>query len=80
MASEVATYAFCAKAWHLEHALGQPASRHAAERRAAGVALHEEHGALGGKPARTGAHLVLWSLLLLGVAAVLLVLAFLASR
>lgn len=45
-------------------------SRHAVERRAAGTALHEEHGALVGRPPRTGTHLVFWSLLLLGVAAV----------
>lgn len=80
VASEAATYAFCAKAWHLEHALGQPASRHAAERRAAGTALHEAHGAFAGRPSRPGAHLVFWSLLLLGVAGGLLVLALLASR
>ena len=80
LASEAATYAFCAKAWHLEHALRRPASRHAVERRAAGTALHEEHGELAGRPSRTGTRFVLWSLLLLGLAAVLLILALFADR
>jgi len=44
MASEVASYAYCAKAWHLRHVLGQEPSRQAASRQAAGVLAHELHG------------------------------------
>ena len=43
-ASEAATYAFCAKAWHVEHVLGKAPSPGAAARRARGVHQHEEHG------------------------------------
>lgn len=44
-ASEAATYAFCAKAWHLEHVLGKAASPDAAARRARGIRQHEQHAA-----------------------------------
>lgn len=47
--SEVATYGFCAKAWHLERALQRPVSRETLERRALGTALHHEHGTETGK-------------------------------
>ena len=43
-ASEAATYAFCAKAWHLEHVLGKAASPRAAARREQGIHQHEQHG------------------------------------
>ena len=43
-ASEVASYAYCAKAWHLRHVLGREASRHALVRQEAGVVAHEIHG------------------------------------
>ena len=43
-ASEAAAYAFCAKAWHLEHVLGKAPSQRATERRARGVERHEQHG------------------------------------
>ena len=44
-ASDVAAYAYCAKAWHLERVLEHRASRDAAERRDVGVANHLAHGA-----------------------------------
>jgi hypothetical protein len=44
-ASEAAAYAFCAKAWHLEHVLDKAPSAAARERRAGGAAEHEAHGA-----------------------------------
>lgn len=44
-ASEVASYVFCAKAWHLEHVLGATPSVAGYERRAAGVEAHAAHGA-----------------------------------
>ena len=43
-ASEAATYAFCAKAWHLEHVLGKAASPRADARREQGIRQHEQHG------------------------------------
>ena len=43
-ASEAATYAFCAKAWHLEHVLGKRASPRAVARREQGIRQHEQHG------------------------------------
>lgn len=44
-ASEAASYVFCAKAWHLEHVLGEIASAAGYERRAVGVEEHAAHGA-----------------------------------
>lgn len=43
-ASEVASYAFCAKAWHLEHVLGRRPSTAAVNRREAGARQHAAHG------------------------------------
>jgi hypothetical protein len=43
-ASEVAHYAYCAKAWHLRHVLGKGPSRWATARQEAGVSAHEAHG------------------------------------
>lgn len=79
LASEAATYAFCAKAWHLEHVLQWPVAKQVAERRATGTALHEAHGErlVSGRRMRT--RLVFWSILLLGLAAVLLVLGLFAK-
>ena len=79
LASEAATYAYCAKAWHLEYALHRAASENAVERRAEGAARHEEHGANVGTLRRVGSRLLLLSLALLGLAAVLLVLGLLAN-
>jgi hypothetical protein len=43
-ASEIAAFAYCAKAWHLEHVVGAQPSRDAARARAAGVTRHQRHG------------------------------------
>ena len=43
-ASEIACFAYCAKAWHIEHVLRLAPSRETAERREAGIADHEIHG------------------------------------
>lgn len=43
-ASEASAYAFCAKAWHLEHVLRKAPSRRATERRARGARRHKQHG------------------------------------
>ena len=43
-ASEVACYAYCAKAWHLEHVLRLSPPGEVANRRELGVTDHEGHG------------------------------------
>lgn len=80
LASEAATYAFCAKAWHLEHVLRRAPSDATVQRRFEGLALHDEHGARVGTIQRTGRRLVAWSVGLLILAAVLVLLALLANR
>ena len=80
LASEAATYAFCAKAWHLEHALRRQPSDATIQRRSEGTALHDEHGARIGSIQRTGRRLMVWSVGLLTLAGVLVVLALLANR
>lgn len=79
-ASEAATFAFCAKAWHLEHVLGKAPSPGAAARHARGIQQHEKHGE------RIAAHtqrstmrlaVVLVLVLLLLLAALLLTVVFL---
>lgn len=44
-ASEIACYAYCAKAWHLEHVQRVVAPAETTRRRERGVAAHEAHGA-----------------------------------
>ena len=80
LASEAATYSFCAKAWHLEHALHRAPSDATVQRRSEGTALHDEHGARVGTIHRTGRRLVVWSVALLILAGVLVLLALLANR
>ena len=43
-ASEVASYAYCAKAWHLRYVMDREPSRQAAVRQQVGVLAHETHG------------------------------------
>lgn len=43
-ASEVANYAYCAKAWHLRYVLRREPSGQAAAHQQAGVVSHEIHG------------------------------------
>lgn len=43
-ASEVATYAYCAKAWHLRYVLRREPSGQASAHEQAGVVAHEIHG------------------------------------
>jgi hypothetical protein len=43
-ASEVAAYAYCAKAWHLERVLHRSPETEGQRRRAEGVERHVEHG------------------------------------
>lgn len=44
-ASEIACYAYCAKAWHLEHVQHVVVPDETSRRREHGVAAHEAHGA-----------------------------------
>ena len=80
LASEAATYAFCAKAWHLEHVLIRPPSAETFRRRSEGTARHDEHGASIRGRRRTDRRLVVCSVLLLTLAGVLVLLAMLTSR
>ena len=80
LASEAATYAFCAKAWHLEHVLTRPPSEETFRRRSEGTARHDEHGASIRGRRRTDRRLVVCSVLLLILAGVLVLLALLTSR
>src|SRR5438876_11551391 len=43
-ASEVASYAYCAKAWHLRYVMEREPARQASVRQHAGVVAHETHG------------------------------------
>ena len=43
-ASEIACYAYCAKAWHIEHVQRLAPPSETMDRRAAGVRAHEMHG------------------------------------
>jgi hypothetical protein len=43
-ASDLAAFAYCAKAWHLERVLGTAPTTSAAVKRNAGVAAHAQHG------------------------------------
>lgn len=78
--SEAAAYSFCAKAWHLEHTLRRPASRDAVGRRAVGTALHQEYAVEVARTPSVGTRLLIWSIVLLGLAAVLLVLGIFVAR
>jgi len=78
-ASEAATYAFCAKSWHLEHVVKCPPSDLAREVRRSGTAAHLTHGAMIGEAHRLAAW---WSrpiLALLAISLVLVVISILLS-
>ena len=47
-ASEIATFTFCANAWHLEHVRKVEPTPEARARRAAGIRQHERHGRMVG--------------------------------
>ena len=47
-ASEIATFAFCANAWHLEHVRNVEPTLESRARRSAGVRQHEQHGRMVG--------------------------------
>ena len=78
-ASELGTYAFCAKAWHLERVLGARPSSEAARLRTEGVQHHEQHGRQVELLHRTGPRLLQLSIALFVLGAVLVALAILVS-
>ena len=78
-ASELGTYAFCAKAWHLERVLGARPSSEAARLRTEGVQDHEQHGRRVELLHRTGPPLLQLSIALFVLGAVLVALAILVS-
>jgi hypothetical protein len=73
MASEVAAYAYCAKAWHLEHVLGNPGSAAGQARRDAGSAAHLEHGRRIARSERSARPLFRLAIILLALALILAV-------
>lgn len=79
LASEAATYAFCAKAWHLEYVLCRLPAAGVVQRRSEGTKKHEEHGARVSEQQRSGPRLLIWSVALLVLAGVLVMFALLAS-
>jgi CRISPR-associated exonuclease Cas4 len=79
-ASEVAAYAYCAKAWHLEYVLGLRADAIAEERRELGIAKHDAHGARVRRLQRVGQPLLRIALILFAVAGTLVIAALLVGR
>lgn len=78
-ASEIATFAYCAAAWHLEHVQKVEPTPCARARRAAGIQQHERHGRLVGMQERLERGRIAVSAVLLLVALLALVGLFLAS-
>jgi len=72
-ASEVAAYAYCAKAWHLERVLHRSAGTEGQRLRTEGVERHVEHGSQLNRLHRFGRRSFRLSVALLLVAVVLLV-------
>lgn len=70
-ASEVAAYAYCAKAWHLERVLGMALSAGSVRRCAVGVERHAVHGTRVAQLRTVGPALAWGAVALLALAAVL---------
>jgi hypothetical protein len=79
-ASEVGTYAFCSKAWHLEHVVGRRPSDVAQELRRSGIAAHAAHGSEIRKAQRVGDWMSRVIVGLLAISLVLLMLGILLSE
>ena len=71
-ASEVAAYAYCAKAWHLERVLHRSVGAKGERLRAEGVERHVKHGAQLNRLHRFGRRSFLLSVALLVLAGLLL--------
>ena len=80
LASEVAAYAYCAKAWHLEYVLGNRAGIAAEERRRVGVMEHDAHGVRVRRLERVGRPLLRAAFVLIAVACALAIAAVLAGH
>ena len=76
-ASDVAAFAYCAKAWHLERVLRKPVDTAAMARRITGVDRHLDHGTRLARVGRFGRGALWASATLLIVAAILLAVAML---
>ena len=74
-ASEVAAYAYCAKAWHLERVLKRTPDGAAVARRSGGVDQHLRHGTRVSRLQRFGSWSMRLSVTLLIVAFILLAVA-----
>lgn len=78
-ASEAASYAYCARAWHLEYVLGKRPSRGASAVREAGSSAHLEHGERLVAFDRRVRRLLVASLVLIAAGIALLVAAFVGA-
>lgn len=78
-ASEIATFTYCAKAWHLEYVQKAQPTLQARTLRAAGVRQHEQHGRILGMQECLEARRVALTAALLVVALVAIAGLFLAS-
>jgi hypothetical protein len=80
LASEIAAYAYCAKAWHMEYVLGHRADAAADERRRAGIVEHEAHGARVRRLERVGQPFLRAGVFLLALGVALTIAAFLVGN
>lgn len=74
-ASEVATYAFCAKAWHLERVIGNLPTSNSQAGRVLGIEHHSAHGARVERLREVSSRLTRWTILFLAIALLLFALA-----
>ena len=77
-ASEIATFTFCANAWHLEHVRKVEPTPEARARRAVGIRQHEQHGRMVAMQGRLERRHVALTVALLAVALLALVALLLA--
>ena len=80
LASEVAAYSYCAKAWHLEYVLGCRADAAVEKRREVGTAEHDAHGTRVRRLQRIGQPLMRTAVFLLVLAGVLMITAMMIGR
>ena len=67
-ASEIASFAYCAKAWHLQYVMRVGSTDEVDERRVQGVSMHEQHGRLVRMQSRLGRRRVAFTAALLLIA------------
>ena len=80
LASEVAAYSYCAKAWHLEYVLGCRADAAVEKRREVGTAEHDTHGTRVRRLQRIGQPLLRAAVFLFFLAGALMITALMIGR